>query len=149
MKAELRFMTDADLQITYAWRNDPLVRHMAMSDHEISYAEHEAMYKYNNALRLIFEFNGEPSGFVSCTVDPESNDGVWSFHLAPEARGQGLAPIMLRLALMFLKQRGYKRIKSEIKVYNGRSFNLHLDLGFKQDLEEDPLADYHNLAKDL
>lgn len=142
-------MEEKDLAVSYTWRNDPLVRKMAMSDNEISYAEHEAMFKWNNSVRLIFEFNGVPSGFLACTKEESSTEGSWSFHLAPEARGKGLAAIMLRLGLIYLKNIGYTTIKSEVKLYNSRSLDLHIDLGFESVQVEDSLADYHNFEKVL
>lgn len=149
MKVELREMTIEDLQLTYKWRNDPVVRDMAMTSHEISYAEHEAMFHWNNSHKLIFELNEVPCGYVSCTKDPDSAEGMWAFHMASEARGKGLASIMLRLALMWLKEQGYKKIHSEVKLINGRSHNLHVDLGFKVVDVEDTLADFQNFEKTL
>lgn len=131
MDAVLRPMEDRDLQVTYEWRNDPIVRQFAMSDHTVSWAEHESMYRYNSSLRLIFEFDGVPCGFISCSKDEETTEGTWSFHMAPDSRGKGLSSIMLQMALLYLKQAGYTQIHSEVQINNPISQGLHGKLNFE------------------
>lgn len=129
---KLRPMTEDDLKITFEWRNDKDVLKHAMSSHPVSWAEHEAIFKYNNAVKLIFEVNGVPVGFTSITQSDDEPAGEWSFYLGAEHRGKGYSSIMLEAVLLQLKKEyQYTGITSRVKVYNDVSNHLHEKLGFE------------------
>lgn len=131
MSTKLRPMTEADLDITFQWRNDPEVLKNAQTPSPISFKEHEAMFTHNNAVKLVYEVDGKPAGFVSCSREPEAGIGEWAFHLGDGYRGKGLAENMLKAALLYLKQEeSYNTIKSRVFVHNLVSNYLHIKLGF-------------------
>lgn len=144
MKFELRPMEDKDLAITFEWRNDPEVLKNAQTSNPISYNEHEAMFKWNNALKLIFEVDGEPAGYVASTRSTENLNTEWSFHMGKAHRGKGLSQIMLRAALYYLKYKvGYHCITSTVLDHNHKSIDLHIKLGFTEGELEGKFKTYY------
>lgn len=121
-------MEEKDLPITYTWRNEETIRNSAQTSHIISYNEHEANFKFNNAVKLIFEVNDLPAGFVSCTRDPDLAIGEWAFHLGEGFRGKGYSEIMLKMALVELKRLGYEGIIAIVRTNNLPSLHLHRKL---------------------
>lgn len=143
MNFNLRPMTETDLDITFQWRNDQEVLNNAMTPNPISYPEHEANFKYNNALKLVFEVDGIPAGLVTMTRDPDKPVGEWSFHLGKEFRGKGLSLLMLRITMYYLKHKeGYKGITSTVLKHNKISRNVHSKLGFIQTGMTDKYMEY-------
>lgn len=132
MEFHLRPMEDKDLEVTFHWRNDSEVLRNAVSPEPISYNEHEALFKYNNAIKLVFEVDGVPVGFVSVTRDPDDpTTGEWSFHMSADHRGKGLSEIMLRATFYYMKTReGYNSLTSQVFRHNKISKHLHYKLGF-------------------
>jgi len=143
MNFRLRPMNENDIELTFKWRNDPLVRNNAQSVQEISLNEHAAWVKFNNSVKLIFEVDDIPAGFISVTRDPENNSGEWAFHMAPDMRGQGLSELMLKAALYYLaKKEGYDTIYSTVRVYNVLSKHLHEKLEFSKCGEDEEYIKY-------
>lgn len=139
----LRPMEERDLDDTFAWRNDPEVLNNAMSPNTVSYAEHEANFKFNNAIKLVFEVDNLPAGLVTITQDSDKPVGEWSFHLNPQFRSKGLSEIMLRIALYYLKNNeGYKGIASCVLKHNKISHHLHEKLEFVQTGMNDKWIEY-------
>ena len=138
----IRPMRETDLANTLKWRNDPEVRKTSITDNIISAGEHNAMFLYNNSIKLIFEVEEIPSGYIQISIDPDTKKGEWAFHIASEYKGKGLSTIMLSLALYYLKEKyGYDGIEAKVKVDNKISIHLHYKLGFKCQYERDKL--YH------
>lgn len=132
MEFKLRPMQEKDLQITYEWRNDPEVLKYAQTSNPISFKEHEAHFRFNNSIKLIFELNQDPAGYVSCTNSEDSTKGEWGFHMSAKYRGKGLSQIMLQSALYTLKNEyGYRMLDSAVLKNNAKSKHLHYKLGFK------------------
>lgn len=147
MNFSLRLMTEKDLKITHAWRNDPEVLKHAQGSNPISFKEHEAIFKWNNAIKLIFELDGDPVGFISVSRDPDKMEGEWGFHIGEEYRGQGLSQIMLEATLFYLaKEEAYEKVTSAVKSNNLKSRHLHDKLGFKHIGHKD---EYHLYEKEL
>lgn len=146
MEFKLRPMEAKDLDNTLMWRNDPDVLKTALTPNIITAKEHEAMFLYNNSIKLIFEVNGDPAGYVQVSRDPDKAQGEWSFHMSKRYRGQGLSNIMLGAALYYLaKKEGYTKIYSQVKEDNKISRNVHAKLGFSIDMVD---SHYH-LSKKL
>lgn len=125
-------MEEKDLELTFQWRNDPEVLKNAQTTNQISYKEHEAHFKFNSAVKLVFDIDGQSAGFLACTKDPDQPVGEWSFHMSSYYRGQGLSEIMLRIGLYYLKHKeGYQSLTSRVAKHNSVSKHLHYKLGFK------------------
>lgn len=150
MRCELRPMESKDLPITFAWRNEDQVRKTSMSSNPISFNEHEAMFKYNNAVKLIFEVDGSPAGYVSCSRDPDEPTGEWGFHLGPDARGKGYSEIMLRMALIELKRLGFTWLTAQVRLANLPSLHIHNKLDFtEQSVEMVDKSDFVKFVREL
>lgn len=148
MKASLRVMEEKDLTTTLEWRNDELVRRFATAYNAISWAEHEALFKFAKAHRYIFEINDIPCGYLSFTEDPNSTETTWSFHLAPDQRGKGYSDLMLGLGMLEAKRLGFKKILSDVKNDNEASLWLHMKNKFIP-LTQNDETNFLHLEKDL
>lgn len=147
MKFELRPVEEKDLKVTLEWRNDPEVLKYAQTPNPISMEEHAAMYKFNNAIKLIFLVNDVPAGFVAFTRDPDFPKGEWSFHLSKEFRGKGLSELMLKSALYYIIEvEGYVVVTAAVKKNNEISNYLHQKLGFEYVSSKD---DFYELKLEL
>ena len=132
MNFTLRPMEEKDLDLTFTWRNDSGVLKNATTSNPISKEEHDAMFLYNNAIKLIFEVDAVSVGFVSFSRDPDAPVGEWAFHLGEEFRGHGLSEMMLKMALYYIKmEEGYTEITSTVLTHNDISIYLHQKLGFE------------------
>lgn len=131
MNFSIRPMEEKDLLITFQWRNEPDVVKTAMTVDIISYKEHEAMFKFNNSIKLVFEVNGHPAGYVQVSRDPDENKGEWAFHMGKKHKGKGLSTIMLKIALYYLiNVEGYTEVYAKVKPDNALSQGLHTKLSF-------------------
>jgi len=143
MDFKLRLMEAKDLALTLAWRNDPTVLRTAVTPNPISDKEHEAMFLHNNAIRLVFEVDGDPAGFVQVNRDPDELKGEWSFHMSKKYRGKKLSVIMLEATLYYLVTReGYKEVIAFVKEDNSVSEHLHQKLGFNDCGVKDGLIEF-------
>lgn len=143
MNFNIRPMTEKDLEVTFEWRNDELVLASALTPNEISKNEHVAMFNYNNSIKLVFEFNDVPVGYIQISRESDQCSGEWSFHMAKEWRGHGLSEIMLRLALYYVKkEEQYIMIHAVVRKENKASNRLHEKLGFRQTHVRDEFYEY-------
>lgn len=144
MEFNLRPVEECDLKLTLEWRNDPNVLKQAQTPDPISYFEHFASYKYNNSIKLIFEVDKTPVGYVTITRDPDAPAGEWSFHMGKTHRGTGLSEIMLKSALYYFKNKeGYVKVVSKVKKDNSISKHLHYKLGFTYTQDKDNFHEYY------
>jgi RimJ/RimL family protein N-acetyltransferase len=94
----LRAATRADAGILHAWRNEAATRSASHDQETIPWEDHVAWLEHSLAddsrKLLIAEVDGRAVG----TVRADLRDGAWelSWTVAPEARGQGIASIMVR-----------------------------------------------------
>lgn len=136
-------MDEFDLSTTLEWRNDPVVLASAKTSNPISMNEHEAMYKYNNSIKLIFDFNDVPVGYIQFNLDPDTTSSEWSFHIAKEWRGKGLSEIALKLALYYIKHKeDLSSITAFVRKNNTASNHLHNKLGFQLSQTKDDFYMY-------
>lgn len=144
MNFTIRPMDEFDLATTLEWRNDPVVLASAKTSNPISMAEHEAMYKYNNSIKLVFELDDVPVGYVQFNRDSDyRRSSEWSFHVAPEWRGKGLSQIMLKCALYYVKTKeNFTEINAFVKKDNLISVKLHEKLGFCRVEDKDNFLGY-------
>jgi len=133
----LRPMTADDLETVLAWRNHPQVRRCMFSSGEIAPDEHAAWFARasvdTDRMLLIFERDGDPSGFVS--FDGTAKGGVvdWGFYLAPEAP-RGTGAVLGRHALDYaFVDNGFHKVCGRVIGFNRRSAAFHLKLGFQQE----------------
>lgn len=143
----LKKATIEDLQTTYEWAADPIVRAFSFSKHEISFEEHSSWFTKKisdeNCLYLIAEMNGEKIG--SIRFDLNNNEAIISYLIAPKFHGKGLGLIILTNGLHFLQN---EIQKSSLNVKNVIGFVMEENipsvkaferLGFKKTIEEDKI----------
>ena len=130
----LRDARAADIQLYFAWANDPEVRHQSFRAEPIRWSEHEPWFAQRLAeavLLLAEDEAGVPLGQVRF----ERADGRWTIHysVAPEFRGAGLGAKMLSAAIGELRRRHPgARVRGAIKPANTASLRVFAALGFKE-----------------
>lgn len=141
----LRPLEGSDLAVVLDWRNHPDVRRYMYTQHTIAPEEHRRWFERADAdphrHLLVFERNGQPSGFVNVTVlDEGARRAEWGFYLAPDApRGSGMRLGEETLAYVFRDLEQHK-LCGEALAYNERSIRFHERLGFRQEAR---LRDHH------
>lgn len=137
VKNSVRDMRFEDLDMVLAWRNAPEVRSFMYTQLEITLEEHTRWFRNagtdKNRHLLIFEWSGEPLGFVS--LNQISGGGVadWGFYVAPAApKGTGRALGRSALLYAFETVNLYK-VCGQALAYNERSIRFHREQGFQQE----------------
>lgn len=97
----LRQVTTADSELLLRWANDTLTRQNSYHSEPISRADHEHWLESKLAapstdLLLLAEVAGTPAGTIRFQLNPASGAATLGFSLAPDFRGIGLAPAVLR-----------------------------------------------------
>ena len=134
MTVTLRPAAEGDAERLLTWRNDPETRRRAFTTEEVSPDEHRAWLARRLAdpatALFIAEDDGEPVGQVR--LDREAgNVGVVSIAVAPEARGRGLASVLLD-ALAAHPGLGVSRLRAEVKPDNERSLRAFVRSGYRE-----------------
>ena len=141
---QLRQVDASDRERVWLWRNDPTIRAYMFNTGEIPWEEHVAWFERTLAdprkHALIFESEGQASGFVCIHELPHGMVAEWGFYKAPDApggTGRLLGAATLRYAFEVKK---LHKIHAQVLHFNQRSMDLHTALGFVQ---EGVLKDQH------
>jgi GNAT superfamily N-acetyltransferase len=132
-RVTLRAANGDDSERLLGWRNDPETRAMSLTNEVIGLDQHAAWLDrslLSEARRLtIAEAAGAPVGTVR--LDRHSH-GEWevSLTVAPEARGQGYAPDLLRAAEALARGVGAVRLVAVIKAENEASVRAFKRAGY-------------------
>ncbi len=122
-----------DIDLTYQWATDPLVRQNSYSSDAITIEGHRKWFlrklEDNEALFIIMEVDGTPVGLVRF----ERNDTqfVIGITVAPDQRGKGYATKMLVEGLKEYSLRWNKPVYAYIKVENVASVKAFQRAGFE------------------
>lgn len=133
---EIRRALAEDVQITYEWASNKIVRNYSIQKGEIVFEEHK-MWFFNkistdNCLYYIFEVNKIPIGSIRFDIKNE-NEAVLSFLLDPNFHGKGYGKKLLEKGCKeLLKLRQLKRIEGLVNVENLPSIKTFLSSGFNQ-----------------
>lgn len=57
---------------------------------------------------------------------------IWSVYVAPEARGQGIARLMMEKCLILAREFGYVAVLLTVTAHNTVAHNLYKNLGFEE-----------------
>lgn len=134
----LRLATDLDQHKILAWRNDPNIRSMMYTQHEISLDEHNAWWQRvkisNDHLAFMYISDGIETGFVSFSqVSRLSGTAFWAFYASPNApRGTGSKMEFLALERAFSVE-NLRKLNCEVIGKNSRVIQLHEKFGFQQE----------------
>lgn len=144
MSAKVRLMNPQDIERVLHWRNHPDVRQFMYTRQEIGLKEHTRWFECasRDASRqlLIFEWAGEPLGFINLHAKSPGGVAEWGFYVAPGAPkgvGRRLGEAALQHAF---SQANLHKVSGQALAYNERSLRFHRNLGFKQ---EGVLRDQH------
>jgi RimJ/RimL family protein N-acetyltransferase len=131
----VRPATDADSADIFAWRNDPLTRHMSLNSDAVSWRDHQNWFatSLENAGRwlLLCEENSVKLAVVRFDID--GANALVSINLNPEARGKSLAKPCLQSAIEYLQSHtsGIRGLTAEIKQENAASRRVFEQVGFE------------------
>lgn len=142
----IRAVGAADLPMILAWRNDPAIRRVMLSQHEITLAEHQQWFaraRADPARRLLLVADaGTPIGFVQFHNVADGGIADWGFYAAPDApRGTGrkLGTAALDHAFRALH---LHKVCGQALDHNAASIAFHERLGF---VREGVLRDQHRV----
>ena len=134
----LRETTDHDMELVLAWRNAPAVARGIYSQqhgHVISWNEHHTWWttRYNWKRWIIQVNDGVTTRDVGCVnvgnLD-SWNPEIGFFIGETTLWGKGVATEAVKLAMQWLKEQGYTRVRTTVLKYNGASTRLLSKLGF-------------------
>lgn len=142
-KLQLRPAYFSDAAILLQWRNDPVTRQASRSQAEVSPDGHqlwlERLLKNTEQRLWIAQIDGVPIGTVRADRSQwgEANAGDCfevSWTLAPVARGQRLAGVMVQQLILRLESwvRREGRVRAEIRPENIASIQVALRAGMQQ-----------------
>ena len=130
----IRNMTDKDVSIVRAWRNDADVRRYMFTQHEISLDEHRnwfAKAKQDPSRRLlIVEEAQEALGYVQFSNVEVGGVADWGFYArpnAPKGTGRKIGVMALNYAFGLLK---LHKVCGQVIASNQSSIAFHRHLGF-------------------
>ena len=133
----LRSATARDADRLLAWRNDSVTRSAAFTQGEVAPEEHRRWLaaKLADPRSAIFIAEDEDEGAAVGQVRIDVEDGRGELHLtvAPEARGRGHAPAILRLAVAEASRRpDVAVLEARVKAGNEASLRAFRRAGFAE-----------------
>lgn len=131
----LRGISDGELELMRAWRNEPAVRANMYTQHEISSKEHLTWWEKTKTRTdqkyFMYEMAGNPRGIAAFTsLDLQSKNSAWAFYaspLAPKGTGSKMEFLMLEHAFDELK---LHKLYCEVLAFNTAVIKLHQKFGF-------------------
>jgi len=133
----IRLMKEEDLEQVLAWRNHPEIRRYMYNKDEISLKEHTRWFYQESRdpekRLLIFSIGTSPLGFVKIHQIANGGIGEWGFYVAPgspKGSGNQLGKSAIEYAF---NEVGLRKLCGYVLVFNQRSVQFHLKLGFCQE----------------
>lgn len=131
----LRDISDIELTLMHAWRNQPAVRANMYTQHEISWEEHLSWWEKTKTRKdqkyFMYEVAGVPVGIAAFTsIDQKNQNSAWAFYAAPSApKGTGSRMEFLMLEYAFGELQ-LKKLYCEVLAFNTPVIKLHQKFGF-------------------
>lgn len=143
----VRPVDTTDLAQMLVWRNQPQIRACMLTQHEISFAEHQQWFERSSQdpMRrlLIVEEAGLPLGFVGFSGVETGAIATWGFYAAPDgAKGAGTRIGSTALDFAF-NTLALHKVCGQALAFNEASIRMHQKLGFRQ---EGVLRQQHKMA---
>lgn len=124
-----------DLDMTYAWATDDLVRANSFSSDNISFEGHSKWFTnklgQKNAYFYILEDDVRPCGLVR--IEEGEEYAVVGITVGPESRGKGYSSSMLQMALVDFRESSSQKVYAYIKKENVASIKAFERAGFSFD----------------
>lgn len=134
MEGYLRAAAEEDVDLLFAWANEPLVRQNAFSTKEILYEEHKTWFgrilNDKNSTQYLYVYAGEAIGQIRIQIDGQIAE--ISYSVCAQKRGQGHGKRMLQLLCEKVKQEfpDVKRLVGQVKPDNIASQAAFRNAGF-------------------
>lgn len=125
----------SDLDLYFAWTNDPATRSNSFNTQEVDYQEHTEWFSRKvedkKALLLVFE-NDEYIAVGQIRIEQKTDENIIGISIDKDFRGLGLAVPMLTTACeVFFTEFQAKNIHAYIKKTNLASLNSFRKVGFE------------------
>lgn len=137
MDGYLRAASEADMDLLFAWTNEPSVRQNSFSVSEVSYGEHidwfHKLMENPNARQYIYMYEGEETGQIRLTVS--GNTAEIGYSICAEKRGRGHGRKILELACEQVKT-DFPRVDEllgKVKPENIASRKAFIGAGFLEE----------------
>ena len=133
---KLRTASLQDLEVTYSWAKNPIVRQFSISKSLISKEEHTKWFKSklneDNCLFYIAEIENEPIGSFRLDIN-EFGDGYISYLVDPKYHSNGYGGELLRFGIRIASEKSsIKCLLGDVLIENRASLKLFENLGFKK-----------------
>lgn len=136
-KGSLRTIGEKDLGQILEWRNSDRIRNSMLSNHIISWEEHQSWFKKlkTSDIYLIFEYEDEPAGLVNFTeMMPSEGSCWWGFYLGKNDLPKGTGLLMGYKGLSYIFHKiNIRLVYSKVLERNTASLTYHKRLGFSED----------------
>ncbi|MCF7810449.1 GNAT family N-acetyltransferase [bacterium] len=136
----LREVCEDDAKLIYRWKQDPLIREMALGyDHQTTVeAEREDIIRAVESdmqiyLIIVFKATDKPIGYIRINWMDENKEFAWLRFSMAEHRHKGYMKDALRAFLTQAFALGLHRADAEVFLPNTASLKLLKGLGFKQE----------------
>ncbi len=139
MTLSLRDATADDVDLLYAWRNEPATRESSFQTAVIDIDSHRQWFtrkpsQHGRTRIWILTESGDPAGQVR--YDSDSDVAEISFSIDPRFRGRGLGTEILRLsAPRACRELLLKRLRGVVKANNAASIAAFDRAGFRREAE--------------
>ena len=135
--AQLRVLSDDDLEMVLQWRNHDDIRKWMVNSDIITLSDHLAWFERNknrtDRLFYMFEYRQRPQGYISFIAIPNSTAYEWGFYVKPDAeKGMGHLLGIAALTLAF-EELGLRKIFGQVLAFNEKSLSFHKKMGFVQE----------------
>lgn len=136
----IRPIEDKDLKMLLEWRNSERIHVMMLTDHIITWEEHQKWFRqverYNPKRNFIFEYKGEPIGYIGYSnydeIAKKCSPGVY-------LGNYDVAPIEAGLYLMYMtvwyafEELHMDRVETFIFKQNKKAIKINSFVGYKID----------------
>jgi UDP-4-amino-4,6-dideoxy-N-acetyl-beta-L-altrosamine N-acetyltransferase len=135
LEADIRPMTQSDLDMVLAWRNHPAVRQHMLTQHIITPDEHHAWFAMSQQMAdrriMLVERHAQAFGLVHFSGLRPHASVDWGFYVAPDApKGSGRLLGIAALRFAFENLICHK-LCGQVLGSNAASIRFHERLGFK------------------
>ena len=132
---QLRFLTDADSDDLFLWRNDPVTRAMSRNHEVVTPEQHRRWFSKSLAdpVRILFMGMLGPRKIGLVRFDRVGDGWEVGINLNPAERGQGLGATLLRLGTEhFWAINPGQRLTAEVRLDNAASRKIFEACGFRR-----------------
>lgn len=138
-RAELKDITEDDLQLLLKWRNQESIREVMFNSDMILWEQHSQWFnklqRSDSVISKIFYFDHIPYGVLNITqVDLINHTCEWGFYIGSPHAPKGMGTILGYTALNYIfKELHIRKLSAQVFDFNNKSINFHNKMGFTQE----------------